>query len=447
MDACYYKAYSKTERCPWQVYRSGLPLTPSSSPFHEMYGHLSDPIRVFSISGEFSGNLIPLSEDALQARRMMEEGLNELRSKPHRYRINNDYNAEFAQHDVRNGIVTCTTLSQDGCFIALGFGSGVIEVANIHHQKTVSRFQCSTPDPPVWIEFCHGNHKIVTEDRNGRINILNHDTQSVNLGTLPCGHSPAVTTISHSGSIIIRAPTSLDDDWHKSMTLLHVTGDPSIQPLVSPSCAPFTPSVPSTPQRHTLGFSPKDRYVGAYDKNHAFVWSTDSGELITQYHIPDSATWILNTGIVPTCSHLIPEPVLPESVTPSSLDGNVTHAQNSESDSGHKSDESWLKCTFYDLSPSVKDKGMCDEVYSSAAGRVPLIKDSKVWFNGRIEFIIPPSYSPLWQTRYINEEAWYGDRTPYSNAPYLPQASKDGTRWVTQGKMRAPIVIDISQVV
>jgi hypothetical protein len=43
-------------------------------------------------------------------------------------------------------------------------------------------------------------------------------------------------------------------------------------------------------------------------------------------------------------------------------------------------------------------------------------------------------------------EPWYGDRLVDNTCSfYCPQSSKDGTRFLLQGKMKAPIVIDIGQ--
>ncbi|KAF8336487.1 uncharacterized protein EI90DRAFT_180994 [Cantharellus anzutake] len=38
------------------LYRSLFPFTPSSSPFYQLYGHLSDPVRVFTVSSDCSGH-------------------------------------------------------------------------------------------------------------------------------------------------------------------------------------------------------------------------------------------------------------------------------------------------------------------------------------------------------------------------------------------------------
>src|SRR5258707_4632417 len=127
---------------PWQLYRSVLPFSPTSSELFKHYGHLSDArIRIFSIFNEFPfGNSIPLSENTFNA----------CNAKPTKlldyYDANSwklawpDYKAEFLDADVRNGTVTCAALSHDGRYVALGFGSGIIQVADIDNQCTISQF-------------------------------------------------------------------------------------------------------------------------------------------------------------------------------------------------------------------------------------------------------------------------------------------------------------------
>ncbi|KAF8331424.1 uncharacterized protein EI90DRAFT_1020586 [Cantharellus anzutake] len=132
---------------PWQIFRSMLPFTPTSSLLFKSYSHLSDPVRIFSISGEFAGHLIPLSEHALSARKIMET---KLRRLP---REQQGYKAEFLDPDIREGTVTSAAISKDGCHIALGFGNGGIEVVDIDQQHSITRFQCDSYSPPVWIEF------------------------------------------------------------------------------------------------------------------------------------------------------------------------------------------------------------------------------------------------------------------------------------------------------
>ncbi|KAF8338805.1 uncharacterized protein EI90DRAFT_3039233, partial [Cantharellus anzutake] len=344
-----------TEFDPWALYRYSLPFTPSSSHLHQVHGKLSDPVRIFSISGEFSGDFIPLSEDGHKAREAMEAKLPKNFDKYGHEK--NDYKAEFAEPDIRNGILTCAAISQDGSHVALGFGSGVIEVADIDHQRTISRFQCNPPKPPVWIEFIGGgNVQIATEDTDGNISILSHGTRLVPLGALSTSRHPAVTALSSNGCFIMRVPRNQDGNWYGNVALLCFSGEPSTRLLASPR-TPSNPQPPqldyhlSSPPRHTAGFSPGGRYVGAFDMNCAFVWSTGTCEVIAQYRVQDFRSWIFNTGRVPL-SYLVPTPVLGDHVVHSIPEEIATHVQGSEPDPRHNADESWVKCPFYDLSPN-----------------------------------------------------------------------------------------------
>ncbi|KAF8336407.1 uncharacterized protein EI90DRAFT_172047 [Cantharellus anzutake] len=276
-----------------------------------------------------------------------------------------DYDAQFNDPDVRNGIVTCAALSLDGHHIALGFGSGVIELADIDHQCTISRFQLDPPNHPVWIEFVHGSHRVAAEDNEGNVTILSHDTTPINLGTLPNGPLPAVTRVSDNGLFIIRVPRDTDNSWYDNMTLVSILGDPHMQLLASPpesdSLAIIHRHKPAIPHRRTLGFSPGARFIGAFDGLSAFTWSTD---LVTDSH------------------------------------------QSSKTDAVDNLDESWIKCPFYVISQSTKEEkeeGLRREsdIRSFAAGRTPLfgtgIKRTglPMFFNGKLEFVIPKEYRPV----------------------------------------------------
>ncbi|KAF8323599.1 uncharacterized protein EI90DRAFT_3019783 [Cantharellus anzutake] len=272
----------------------------------------------------------------------------------------------------------------------------------------------------------------------------------VRLGSVPSTTHPPVTRVSGDGSFIARVPRNSERHWYETTALLCVSGNSFIQLLASPST--FTTQF-LKPFSHTLGFSPGGRYVGVYDKTGAFVWSTDTCELFAQFDIDDFDKWIINIGIVPYCLYSTPNPIF--------LQPSV-------------SDESWLKCPFYDLSPAMGDGSTCNDVYSSA---LPAI-----WFNGRSELVLPLEYSPIAQTSHhitsveetdelvvdnvpyrrdtssilaqsskespiaVGREPWYGDRVlgeDNLDLFYLPRASKDGTRFLVQGRLKAPIVVDI----
>ncbi|KAF8336414.1 uncharacterized protein EI90DRAFT_172956 [Cantharellus anzutake] len=442
-----------TSSAPWHLHRSTLPLTPPSSPLYKLYGHLSDPVRIFTISGEFSGHRIPLSEDLLHARMVMEAKLPNL---PKKADSRDEYDAQFNDPDVRNGIVTCAALSLDGHHIALGIGSGVIELADIHRQRTISRFQLDPPNHPVWIEFVHG-HRVAAEDNEGNITILSHDMTLINLGTLPNGPLPAVTRVSDNGLFIIRVPWNSGNSWYDNMTLISILDTPHMQLLASPpSHSDDSPrhDTLTIPHRRTLGFSPGARYIGAFDGLSAFTWSTDSCELIAHYRVTDFKFWIMNPAVPPACSYRIPDPVSVRPTLPLTKVG-AADIHRSKTDAGHNLDASWIKCPFYVLSQNKgEEEWWKSDIRSSTAGRTPLFgTDIKrtglpMFFNGKLEFVIPKEYQPVVSYDAEGLGAWYGDQVPFDpTLLYSPQSSKDGTRILLQGRQAAPIIVDLSQVV
>ncbi|KAF8341229.1 uncharacterized protein EI90DRAFT_3033096 [Cantharellus anzutake] len=379
-------------------------------------------------------------------------------------RVRRSYDAQFNNRDVRNGIVTCAALSLDGHHVALGFGSGVIELADIDHQHTISRFQLDPPNHPVWIEFVHGSHRVAAEDNEGNVTILGHDMTSINIGTLPKHPLPAVTRVSDNGLFIVRVPRNAGSSWYDSMTLISISGDPHMQQLAPPTSSSFTPTSksstrssasPMIPHRRTLGFSPGAHYIGAFDDLSAFTWSTGSGELIASYRVTDFKLWIMNPAVPLACSYRIPDPVSTQP-TLSLTEGEAADIHHSETHAGHSLDESWIKYPFYVISTE-EDTIYIRVVYrihSSAAGRTPLFGTDiglgtdglEVYFDGKFEFFIP-EYRLV---RFAGPEglgAWYGDQVPYDPTYlYSPRSSKDGTRILLQGRQTAPIVVDLSQV-
>ena len=421
----------------------------------KIYLHLSDPITIFSISGEFTGHSIPLSDDACHAQNAMEAQIQTISDNSG---LRPDYEAELLNDDVRGAIVTCAALSQDGQYVALGFGNGAIEITNIDRSRTISQFRCEPPNLcPVWIEFIHGDSRIAVEDNEGNITIFGSGSTPLKLDQLPTGPYPPVTMVSCDQSMIARAPHSIGDSWYNDMRIIYVLEGPTIHCLAPPaSIAPsrqherdFDVGEDTLPRRRSIGFSPGGRYIGAFDLNHAFIWSTESQALIARYHVPDFTTWMLNTCDNfprPSHSYLIPTPA---------FDGRPYLSHDKSSQGSQGPDEEWLDHPFLDLAPSMRDKGIRDcSTYSSMVGKVPVlprpdgitIRWATLWFNGQAELTIPDEYNPLIVSGPDYDKAWYGDRV-LDDAFFHPRSSKDGTRILLQGKQRAPIVVDISKVV
>ncbi|KAF8343041.1 uncharacterized protein EI90DRAFT_3011444 [Cantharellus anzutake] len=155
----------------------------------------------------------------------------------------------------------------------------------------------------------------------------------------------------------------------------------------------------------------------------------------------NSVKWVHSAGVVPTGSHVIPEPVHPKLATPSIPKKNPSFVQTSQRDLGKNTDESWMKCPFYGFKAAPLFRIITH--LSSAAGRVPMINGPEIWFNGGDELFLPEEYCPTDHS----DGAWYGNRVLKDDRLYFPPASKDGTRFIVQGKATAPIVVDISQVI
>ncbi|KAF8317244.1 uncharacterized protein EI90DRAFT_3170488 [Cantharellus anzutake] len=321
-----------------------------------------------TLSSKISNHLIPLSEALLNAQMLMEAKSDQLPTKIDEWDdevIN--YEAEFREPDVRNGIVTCTALSRDGRYIALGFGSGVIEIADIDDQHTMSQFQNHPPNPPAWIEFVHGHHHVAAEDVDGNITIYSHGTLPVKLGILPIGTYPIVTAVSDSGLFIIRVLRDPGKPWYNNVACIYISGDPHIQLLASPPDSPIqsfrSNSESAFPERHMVAFSPGARYIAAFDEHSAFTWSTESGDFIARYNVRGDKSWIINTGMAPTCPYHIPHPVSTRPTLP--LAGDTVYAHHSWVDAGPELDETWIKRPFFHQLPDHASRKPADAPISS----------------------------------------------------------------------------------
>ena len=401
---------------------------------HKLYARLSDPITIFSISGEFTRHsIIPLSEDT---RRAVEAQIREVSDDSG---LQPDYEAELLNDDIRGGTVTCAALSQDGKYVAFGFGNGTIEITDIDQSCTVSQFRCEPPNLlPVWIEFIHGDCRIAVEDNQGNITIFGSGSPSIKLDQLCTGGYPPITMVSRDQSMIARGSYS-------DMSIIYVLEDSSIHRLTTPT--PQQGSWDNLPHRRSIGFSPGGRYLGAFNCDHAVIWSTDSRALIAYYQVPDFTTWIMNMrddlSSTPH-SYLIPIPI---------FGGRPSLSHDTSIEGSCEPEEEWLHHPFLDLTPSVRLKGNPDySIYSSITGKVPILSPpsslgwATLWFNGQVELTIPAKYSPLIVSESNNKTAWYGDRI-LPDAMFHPRSSKDGSRILLQGRARAPIIVDISGVI
>ncbi|KAF8324971.1 uncharacterized protein EI90DRAFT_2203210 [Cantharellus anzutake] len=405
---------------PWHIFRSMLPFTPTPSPLFKLYHHLLDPVRIFSISGEFAGHLIPLSKDSLNARKVMQAKLSNRRKVvDHRGLEIIDYKAEFLDPDIRKSIVSSAAISKDGHFIALGFGNGDIEVVDIDQQHAITRFQCNSRNPLAWIEFISGGHRIAVEDNEGNIFIFDNGMQPLKLGTLPSGCYPPVTEVADNGSFIVRLPRHLGSYWYDGVAILYLSGEPSICIFSTPGFIPVPARLPTIPCGLTLELSPGARYVVACDRKHAFIWSTESRKFIAHYDLPNFEAFV--TGATTFRPYI--------ATGTQHSEGSIPHIQGSGVECDL--DKSWLE--------SLSHKRLY-HFYSPAMGGAA---KPKLYLNNTLKLILPIEYHPVPN----RPEGWYGDRVIWvEDFIYFPRASEDGTRLLVQGGMKAPIVVDIGQI-
>ncbi len=106
--------------------------------------------------------------------------------------------------------------------------------------------------------------------------------------------------------MLTRTPRNLEDDWHKNMMILYISDHSTFQSLTPSSPTPSSPTSPfhyqwnfnfhwNVASRHrSLGFSPQGGYIA--DHIHAFIWSTESHELVAYFRVQEFTAWMLNTG-------------------------------------------------------------------------------------------------------------------------------------------------------
>ena len=194
--------------------------------------------------------------------------------------------------------ITCTALSDDGHRVALGFHNGVVEVVDTELGTTISR-SAGLSKPPVWLLFIEGGHKLVIETSEGDIYIWDHFTlHQQRFSPRIDGSTTIVASLSHNGSMIVRAAKHSTKEWYENMYIIHIiTDSPTIHFLpTEPHIIPCCGTGRRFPLQRSVGFSPDGQYAAAFDVQHAFIWSCTSFQLIAHYSIEDPFNWFLNTN-------------------------------------------------------------------------------------------------------------------------------------------------------
>ena len=207
-------------------------------------------------------------------------------------------NTNFQRGDPPISAVTCTALSDDGHRIAIGFDDGVMEVVDTELAATIPR-SARLPKPPVWLLFIDRGHKLVGETSIGDIYIWDNFTlRQQRFSSRIDGSTMVIASLSHDGSMIVRAAQHSTKEWYENMYIIHITTDsPTIHSLSTPShIIPYHGTGRRFPLQRSVGFSPDGQYAAAFDTQQAFVWSCTSFQLIAHYSIADPFNWFLNTN-------------------------------------------------------------------------------------------------------------------------------------------------------
>jgi len=344
--------------------------------------------------------------------------------------------------------IACTTLSDDGRRVALGFRDGVIQVVDAELGVSISQFTDSPPSPPVWLVFIDEG-RIATENVDGDIYILNYVTSHrQQIGSRLGGAEKVIMSLSHDGSMIVRVSQHLNTPWYGNMHIIRISAKiPIIDALASPSLDPPVPAPtgdkskrPLLPLQRSLGFSPDGQYVAAFDSRQAFVWSSTSTQVVARYSVVDHSIWFLNTN------H-------PSVMTPIELPDDVVITSIFEPSQPISS----LSCVLFSLEqPSGLDSlhGLEPvEIISHVARRTPQLDSfGGIWYRGRKILTIPARYrnpnSVLAELQFQSESdilvvlGGAGSRTDV----VLP-TSRDGTRFLICDEEGYPVVVDMSEVI
>ena len=371
---------------PRHIYQSILPFLPPSSPIHVHYNKRSDPIQILRVCSQS----------------------NNLKRPPTPIR--------------------CTALSDDGRRVALGFDDGVVEVVDTELGTTISR-SAGLSKPPVWLLFIDGGHKLVIETFEGDIYILDNFTlHQQQFSSRIHGSTMIVASLSHDGSMIVRAAEHSTKEWYENMYIIHIlTDNPTIHSLSTPShIIPYRGKGRRFPLQRSVGFSPDGQYVVAFDTQQAFVWSSISFQLIAHYPIEVPLNWFLNTNSLST----MPTLALPNDVI-------VTPFPE------HSGSISSTSCTLFNLRCYNDPGNLRMRALSLAAAAAPVLGSwRRVWFRGREIMIIPDNY-------WNSIKPAPGSSPPFWESPSDSSflTSKDGTRFLLYDEEHCPVLVDISGVI
>ena len=377
---------------PRHIYQSILPFLLPSSPILVHYNRLSD-IRVLRL--------------------------------PSRKKKQNI----FRRGDPPISAITCAALSDDGRRVALGFCDGTVEVVDTELGTTVSR---SAGLLPVWLLFINGGHKLIIETSEGDIYIWGKFTlRRQRFSSRIDGSTMVIASLSHDGSMIVRAAQHSTKEWYENMYIIHITTDsPTIHSLSTPPhTIPYHGTERRFPLQRSVGFSPDDQYVAAFDMQQAFVWSCTSFQLIAHHSVENPHNWFLNTN------H-------PSTIPPLAMPNDIAITPFPE----HSGSIGSTSCILFNLrlGRSAHPGSLRMRALSLAAAAVPVLDSGNfVWFRGHKITIIPDDCCiSKWHLVGLASQG-----RPDAPADFSLPTSHDGTRFLLHDKEYCPVLVDISGVI
>ena len=382
---------SDADEEPRHIYRSMLPFLPPSSPILVHYDKLSDPIQVLRVCSQ---------------------------------------NNSFQRGDPPISSIRCTALSDDGHRVALGFDDGVVEVVDAGLGTVISRSD-GLPKPPVWLLFIDGGHKLVIETYDGDIYIWDNFTlHRQRFASRIDSSTKVVASLSHDGSMIVRAAEHSTKEWYGNMYIIHISTDsPTIHSLSTPShIVPYHGTGRRFPLQRSVGFSPDGKYAAAFDTQQAFIWSCTSFQLVAHYSIEHRHNWFLNTN-------------RPSTIPPSALPNDVIITSFPE----HSGSIFSTSCVLFNLA----SRRFADlnrprmQALSLAAAAVPAMdSQNRVWLRGHEITTIPHGY---------RISRWHSaapvPRRLEAPVNFSLPTSKDGTRFLIRDEGGCSMLVDISGVI
>ena len=295
-----------------------------------------------------------------------------------------------------------------------------------------SRFVDGLPQPPVWLLFINRGHKLATETSEGDVYILdNFSLHRRRIASRIHGSTMVFASLSHDGSMIVRAAEHSTKEWYENMCIIHITTDsPTIHSLSTPShIIPHRGTRRRFPSQRSVGFSPNGQYAAAFDTTQAFVWSCTSSQVIAHYSIEDPDNWFLNTNHPST----IPTLALPDDVV-------ITPFPE------HSGSISSTSCILFDLRLRRRDSGYPDITiwtFSLAAPAAPALGPRhSVWFRGCEIMIIPASWNSQW--RSVKPEPLFDPPAWESPQNF---SFPTGTRFLLYDNEGFPVLLDISRLI